>query len=207
MSRTGILGQSSFQRLPAPEPKPAKGPRMRKCAICRTLFAPRDLMRDKWCSIDCGAVLGQRLAAKVKAKTARADRATTRAALEQLRPRRFYIDQAQASFNKWVRARDAELPCVSCGRHHQGENHAGHFLSAGAHPNLRYHEQNVWKQCQPCNTHLSGNALNYRRGLVARIGLESVEALESDQAPRHYTIDDLKAITALYRRKLKEITP
>jgi hypothetical protein len=37
-----------------------------------------------------------------------------------------------------------------------------------------------------------------RLGLIARIGLEAVEALESDQEPRKYTIDDLKAIKTKY---------
>jgi hypothetical protein len=57
----------------------------------------------------------------------------------------------------------------------------------------------------PCNQHKSGNAVEYRLGLIARIGLARVEALESDQTPRHYTIEDLKQIKATYKAKLKAL--
>jgi hypothetical protein len=53
--------------------------------------------------------------------------------------------------------------------------------------------------------HLHANLINYRVGLIARIGLEAVEALETDQVSRKYSIDDLKAIKAHYRAKLKEL--
>jgi hypothetical protein len=64
---------------------------------------------------------------------------------------------------------------------------------------------NIHKQCQPCNTHLSGNLINYRIGLIAKIGLEAVEALEADQEIRKPSIDDLKSIRDTYRAKLKEL--
>jgi hypothetical protein len=45
--------------------------------------------------------------------------------------------------------------------------------------------------------------VDYRIGLIERIGLPAVEALESDQEPRKYSIQDLKAIRDEYRAKLK----
>lgn len=42
-------------------------------------------------------------------------------------------------------------------------------------------------------------------GLIERIGLARVEALEADQASRKYTIDELRAIRDLYRAKLREL--
>ncbi|MEF0257051.1 recombination protein NinG, partial [Pseudomonas aeruginosa] len=41
--------------------------------------------------------------------------------------------------------------------------------------------------------------------LIERIGLEAVEALEADHQPRKYTNDELKAIAAEYRAKLREL--
>lgn len=47
--------------------------------------------------------------------------------------------------------------------------------------------------------------MHYRRGLIAKIGLEAVEQLESDNEPKHYTIDDIKKIKGIYKLKCKEL--
>jgi hypothetical protein len=47
--------------------------------------------------------------------------------------------------------------------------------------------------------------VDYRIGLIQRIGREAVEALESAQAPKHYTVEDLKQIRDTYRAKCKEL--
>jgi hypothetical protein len=52
---------------------------------------------------------------------------------------------------------------------------------------------------------LHGNQLEYRRGLVARIGVERVEALERDNSVKKYTISEAQAIRAEYREKLKAL--
>ena len=111
----------------------------------------------------------------------------------------------QAALNKLIReVRDAGKPCISCGRYHQGQNHAGHYLARGSHKHLALVENNIALQCMPCNVHLSGNQVQFRRGLIERIGLEAVEALESDQLDRKYSIEDLKALKAEYQRRIKE---
>ncbi len=107
--------------------------------------------------------------------------------------------------NQYIRLRDADLPCVSCGRFHDGQWHAGHFRSAGGHPELRFEPLNIWRQCAPCNTHKSGDLVNYRAELVRRIGAEKVEWLEGPHEAKRYTIDDLKAIKAEYRAKIKAL--
>jgi hypothetical protein len=76
-------------------------------------------------------------------------------------------------------------------------------LSTGARPNLRFDEQNVHKQCQPCNTHLSGNLINYRINLIKKIGLDGVLRLENDFEPKKYLIEELKEIVQIYRKKVK----
>jgi hypothetical protein len=82
---------------------------------------------------------------------------------------------------------------------------AGHFLSVGAAPHLRFNEQNVHLQCEKCNSYLSGNIAKYRPRLIAKIGLEAVEALESNNTPAKWSIDELKRIKAQYVAKLKEL--
>lgn len=194
MSRTGILGQSSFQRLAAPEQKR----RQRKCAICRKLFEPRNIAH-KACSSECALE-------HAAVERARKDRTETRIRLAALRTRADHLKLAQAAFNAFIRARDAYLPCISCGRFHDGSYDAGHYRSVGAMPALRFCELNVHRQCVPCNQHRSGNIVEYRIGLLARIGLISVEWLEQDHPAQKYTIPEAQAIRAEYKQKLKEIT-
>ncbi len=122
----------------------------------------------------------------------KAEKAEYRRRQEAAKPRSQWLKEAQAAFNAWIRARDADKPCISCGRHHDGQYHAGHYLSTGARPELRFDPDNCHKQCQPCNTHLHGNLVLYRLALIERIGIEAVERLEGPQSARKYTADDLK---------------
>ena len=61
------------------------------------------------------------------------------------------------------------------------------------------------RQLVQCNRHGAGRAVDYRIGLIARIGLEAVEALEADNTARKWTIEDLRGIRDLYREKLKAL--
>ena len=107
--------------------------------------------------------------------------------------------------NKYIRLRDADQPCISCGKHHQGQYHAGHYLSVGSHPELRFDERNIYKQCAPCNNHLSGNLINYRKRLVELKGQELVDWLEGPHEPLKLTIDDCKALINMFKTKIKEL--
>lgn len=142
-------------------------------------------------------------ATKVVKARMKAEKEATRARRLAVKPRAKWLAEAQASFNAYIRARDeaAGLPCISCGRHHAGSHDAGHYLTTGARPELRFHEQNVWRQCVPCNRHLHGNLVLYRVELVKRIGLAAVEALEGPHPAMHYSVDDLRIIKHVYRQK------
>lgn len=127
-----------------------------------------------------------------------------------IKSRSEWIKEVQIVFNKYVRCRDSGLVCISCGAALNsdmvgGGFDAGHYLSRGAKPHLRFDERNCHAQCKRCNRYLSGNVGLYRLGLITRLGLETVEALEADNTPRHYTIDDLKALKAHYQAKVKEL--
>lgn len=141
-----------------------------------------------------------------KAKMAgKSDRVETKRRKEAVKSRSEWAREAQAAFNAWIRKRDAGHPCISCQRHHEGQYHAGHYLSVGARPELRFEPLNVHLQCAPCNTHLSGNAVLFRKGLIAKHGLEVVEWLEGPHPAKKYTVEDLKQIKDTYRKKLAEL--
>ncbi len=71
---------------------------------------------------------------------------------------------------------------------------------------MRFNEDNVHRQCVPCNQHKSGNAVEYRIRFINRIGVERVEYLEKKHDQARYTIEDAIRIKAEYKRRLKETT-
>lgn len=171
--------------------------RKKKCVICQNEFLPERNFQ-KWCSIDHAIDYANQLKQKNLRKQ-------YREAKEHAKTRQDWIKEAQTAFNAYIRARDAVLPCISCGRFHQGQYHAGHYRTTAAAPELRFNELNVWKQCAPCNNHKHGNITEYRINLVKRIGLDKVEWLEGQHEPKKYTIEELKQIKDTYKRKLREI--
>lgn len=184
----------------------SKPPRAKKCRVpeCGASFVPARLGQAV-CSPACAILDAPNSQDKARKALADVGRKELRAAKERVKPKGQYMREAQTAFNAWVRLRDAVLPCISCGRSHEGQYHAGHYLTVGANPELRFEPLNVHKQCAPCNNHLSGNLVNYRISLLQRIGAEAVAFLEGPHEPRRYTIEDLKAITAEYRAKTREL--
>ena len=86
----------------------------------------------------------------------------------------------QAKINKLVRERDEGMPCISCGEYKPLE--AGHYIAVSKSTKLRYDLRNIHGQCRACNGHpLYGNLVNYRKGLISRCGLESVEWLHNNK--------------------------
>lgn len=176
----------------------------KRCKSCRESFIPFRPLQSA-CSVQCAIALTNASKEKSrKAKEAR-ERKEHRQAKERIKTKGEHAKEAQAAFNEFIRLRDKDEPCISCGRSHSGQYHAGHYRTVGANPELRFEPMNTWKQCAPCNNHLSGNLVNYRISLLQKIGVEMVEWLEGPHEPKRYTIEDLKAIKAEYRTKVREL--
>ena len=172
--------------------------KLKKCVVCKTPFKQFRTI-ETWCSFDCALKL-------VETKKQKAINARRRSDKERLKTRADHLREAQALVNAFVRERDRDKPCISCGRFHTGQHHAGHYRSVGSCPELRFDADfNIHKQCSVCNNHLSGNLINYRRNLIIKIGLEKVEWLESNHPPLKLTIEDIKAIKAKYKQLLKQL--
>lgn len=170
---------------------------MPKCKVCSEPFESFRPMQ-KVCSWECAKSIAKVAVEKI-------EKAKIKVLKEKLKTRNEWLKEAQAAFNAFIRIRDVELPCISCGRHHSGQYHAGHYLSVGARPSLRFDEANVHKQCQPCNTHLSGNIVLYRKSLISKIGLEEVDRLESANDPAKWSIDEIKVIRKTYLAKYRQL--
>ena len=185
------------------ERKPAK-PKKCRVATCRASFVP-SRMGQAVCSPACAMIDAPRHEPKARKALADIERKDIKVRKEKLKTRADHMKDTQQAFNAWVRARDAEKPCVSCGRHHQGKYDAGHYRTVGSNSALRFEPMNCHRQCSPCNTRLSGNIVNYRIELVRRIGAEAVEWLEGPHEAKKYTVDELKVMTTDYRAKTKEL--
>lgn len=170
-------------------------PRPRPCPVCMKPYVPARPMQ---------AVCGPVCAAKKVRQDKAEERAKVRTRKEAIKTIADLKREAQTELNRWiVRVRDKDLPCISCGRFHLGQWHAGHYLSRGSAPHNALNPLNLAKQCAPCNTYLHGNQALFRIGLIARIGIEAVEALESNTAPHKWSREELIQIRDEYKAKAK----
>jgi hypothetical protein len=179
----------------------------RKCRVCKTVFQPVRCLQSV-CSAECALEQAKAKRAKNNRLQAAVERKAVKLQREKLKTRGDYLKEAQQAFNQYIRLRDqlAGHPCISSGRPLDWSSNAvdaGHWRSTGSAPHLRFDERNCHAQSKHDNRYLAGNAVDYRIGLIARIGLAEVEALEADQTPRKWTIEQLKEIRDTYRCKLK----
>ncbi|VVN46969.1 recombination protein NinG [Pseudomonas fluorescens] len=188
-------------------PLTSGGSRRKRCPSCRVMFTPARDTQAVCGEIECAIAHGQSEKGRESTRKALADveRREIKVRKEKLKSRAEHLKDTQIAFNAWVRERDAELPCISCGRHHQGKYDAGHYRTVGSNPSLRFEPLNCHRQCSPCNTQLSGNIVNYRIELVKRIGTDKVDWLEGPHEAKKYTVEELRAMTADYREKTREL--
>lgn len=193
---------------------PPKAKRKKRCKTCHKEFSPFTSTQVV-CGMSCALDWGRQLRQKEARKRLRADKL-------RIKSKAKWMAEAQTAFNAFIRLRDAGLPCISCGvisppDRYGGAWDCGHYLTRGAHPELRFNEDNAHKQCKKCNGgagNWSGKSRtvqqDYRQHLVRLIGLERVEYLEGPHEPERYTIEDLREIKAKYQKKrrgLNESSP
>jgi hypothetical protein len=178
----------------------------RKCKNkkCGKTFEPQFNTIQPCCSIKCAIEYSQEKKKAEKSKEARKQKTALRQSKIS-----YWHDKLQPIFNKYIRLRDAHLPCISCGTFtpkyypRKGQWDAGHFRTRGAAPELRYEEKNVHKECVHCNLHNTEHLLGYRRNLILKIGIKDVHWLEGPHDPKNYTIPDLKELIEYYKAKIK----
>lgn len=170
----------------------------KKCKECKEVFTPYKTTQKYCTKTKCLSVFIQ----ETKDKAWRKKKAKMK---EDIKTLQDYVKLAQMVFNKYIRERDKGNNCISCGKPINGVRHASHYLSAGGHSNVRFHEDNVWVSCYKCNVMLSSNAIEYRKRLIKKIGLERVEWLEDNGSKiKKYTKEELKEIINYYKKILAE---
>lgn len=113
-------------------------------------------------------------------------------------------------FNAYIRKRDSAngmFTCISCGETKPiKQMNAGHYFSAGHHSALRWVEENVNGQCIKCNNFLSGNLLEYYKGMVKKWGHDVVFALDIAKHNKSKMMAfEVKLLIQTYKDKLKAL--
>lgn len=174
---------------------------MKKCKNCGEKFEARFNTTERYCwSVECKYIEALDKLEKIKKKQLKEKK-------ESLETKQEIVKKLQAEFNKFIRNRDEKINCVSCGVTLEGKKFdAGHFYNANNHWALRFDEDNVHGQCVRCNRHLHGNLLEYRKGLIQRIGNERYERLERlANETADFSREDLKELLKIYKEKNKII--
>lgn len=166
----------------------------KKCKECGGSFTPYKTTQIV-CGSKCATKLSEAKSWKEKKKIM----------IENIRTRTEWLGLLQIVFNKYIRLRDAGKPCISCDRPLTGKFDAGHYLSVGSYPNLRFDEDNVHGQDVYCNQHLHGNHIEYGLRLPLRIGQDAYNRLMNKRGDAlKLTIDEIKELIKHYKQKIKE---
>ena len=177
---------------------------MPKCKCCKEKFEPKFFLQ-KFC-MDKSECISAHLE-YAKEQKQKAWNKKKKVIKESLKTHKDYLKEAQIEFNTFIRLRDKDKPCISCGNLLTGKFDAGHFYSVGSTPELRFNEDNVHGQCVFCNRHKHGNLIEYSENLPKRISQESFEQLKQLKGVlRKYSIEELKQIKALYKEKAKALS-
>ena len=181
-----------------------KQPKPRRCKVCQTVFIPAQFMQ-LCCSVGCAIEYAKTL----KENKAKAEWKIEKAILkDKLKTLGQYEAEAKKSFQKYIRLRDFNQPCISCGGNDKDLWDGGHFKKAEIYSGVIFNPDNCHKQCRKCNRFLNGNELMYRLGLIERYGLEyteNIERLANETRQYKYTKAELIAKKLQYDILIKEI--
>lgn len=179
---------------------------MKTCPSCSVPFEPRKHFNSTIKSKYCDLCTKTRQALKNLERIKKEDKKRLNDKKKELLTLSDHLKLTQMVVNKYIRLRDKDELCISCGKKINGVEHASHYLSSGGHSNIRFHEDNIWKSCYKCNVMLSGNPTSYRIRLIKKIGVERVEWLEDNAyIEKRWTREELKEIQKIYKAKIKNL--
>lgn len=175
-----------------------------RCKICGDKFEPKYFLQKSCLNPPCILAWNKKAIEKKQKEDKKKWNRKKKKIKDSLKTKSDYLNELQKIFNQFIRLRDKGSVCISCQKPPKKEN-AGHYRSVGACPELRFEELNVHLQCEHCNTYLHGNAIEYRKNLINKIGLKKVEWIEKDHETKHYTVPELKEMKKYYRNKINKL--
>ena len=176
----------------------AKEIKQKACKVCKSKYTPFSSLAQA-CSPKCALELAELKKDKKQKKELREYRVETKKISA-------WRKEAQIAFNAYVRIRDYHDTCISSGRpdnHYANEFDCGHYRSVGSAPHLRFHLHNAHKQSKHDNCYLSGNIVEYRPRLLAKIGYERLEALETDNDYRSFDREYCERVKRIFNKKTR----
>lgn len=183
------------------------------CRVCGDSFIPiRSTLEPVCANYECRTEFALRYTEKQREKKAKIERKIKFEERKELKEKLMtlsdYEREAKKSFQKFIRLRDKDLPCISCGKK-TNDPAGGHFYPAGIYSGLMFNENNCHLQCNThCNKFLSGNILEYRKGLIKRYGEQFVidlDNLADEKRNYKYSKEELIAKKLQYDIKIKEL--
>ncbi len=172
---------------------------MPRCRICKDKFEPKYFLQKTCFEPSC--ILEYKN--KVKAKEWKQEKKVLK---EKLKTYSDHVKELQVIVNKYVRLRDKDKGCISCGTPLTGKYDAGHYYSCGSYPELRFNEDNIHGQCVHCNQWKHGNLIEYTKRLPLRIGEVKFHSLEvKAHIQQKYSIPELKNMKEHYKNLIKSM--
>ena len=151
----------------------------------------------------------EKKAASLQVKKQKALKSQIREAKKKARTRTEWFKILQKVVNQWVRYRDRNEPCCTCGTTNDIKYDAGHFYTVAARPDIRFELTNIHRQCSmKCNQHGSGMRAEYKVFIVEKYGQDHLDWLESEKAGLktqfpHWS--DIEAEITKYRAMLRAV--
>ena len=181
----------------------------KKCIICKNRFTPVRSSLEKSCQSDeCRTQWAMMVISKQKEKQEKDKKqAWTMEKLEmkeKLKTLSDWKNDLQKEINAIIREIDKGHGCIATGSH-QGQQHAGHYISIGANSTLRFHLENIWLQSMHSNSWKGGDTLRYQEGIINLYGKDYLEYLNSLQSLKllQLSINDIKDKIPIARSILK----
>ena len=180
---------------------------LKRCKVCKQQFRPTRPMQPTCHKYECQVSYAQQVADKARKKREKVERAADRQKREKLKTVTDHANDTQRIVNKYIRLRDLKegRGCISCGTKTAMQWHAGHYRNVKTHKSIRFDHRNIHLQCSQCNDWEGGNKIEYRKGLLERVGVDVVEWLEAQHDTKRWSVEELKQIQDLHKKLIKDL--
>lgn len=117
--------------------------------------------------------------------------------------------ELQLLVNAYIRKRDENKPCISCGLPKENKQ-AGHYFATQGYDGLRFDPDNINGECPGCNCFDESHLIGYGDNLKERIGIERFEALKQRAAEYkrngyRWSRTELMEKISYYKQLIKEM--
>ena len=171
---------------------------MKKCKQCKQPFEPQRPLQYV-CSIPCSYEYSKKLQEKK-------EKEKFKELKEKCKQKRDFLNDLQNEINTIVRLIDNNQPCIATGLNN-GKRNAGHYISRGSNPTIRFNLHNIHIQSEHSNSYKAGDTTRYKEGIINIYGADYLEFMDSlQQTPKlNLSIDEIKLAIKEARAIVKEL--